>query len=100
MSKDLLSLVAFFCLCSPLLIPGEFEKLKEMFSTERKSAVAYTSEGYRVKAYRSREEALCHRAKVKVGTTIYLPNGNFVHVLVKGIDAIESDGWWYAWTTI
>ena len=97
--------LGFAAMCGSLLFPEEIEKLKKStvkaarLTGKQMSASAYTKGGHLIKAYRSQEEARCHRAKLDIGTVICLPNGTNITV-EEGLKDVESDGWWYAWTTI
>ncbi len=97
--------LGFAAVCGSLLFPEETEKLKKAtvkaakLTGEQMSASAYTKEGHLIKAYRSQEEARRNRARLDIGTVICLPNGTNITV-EEGLKDIESDGWWYAWTTI
>ncbi len=97
--------IGFVAMCVSFLFPEETETLKKStvkaarLTGKQMSASAYTNEGKLIKAYRNQEEARRHRAKLDIGTVIYLPNGTNITV-EEGLKDVESDGWWYAWTTI
>lgn len=97
--------IGFATMCGSVLFPEETARLKDrakkatILTKSQMSASAYTKEGCLVKAYRSQEEARFHRAKLDIGTVILLPNGTNITV-EQGLTDIESEGWWYAWSTI
>lgn len=64
-----------------------------------KVASAYTITGLCLKAYISQEEARLNREKLEIGEVIYFPDGTKITV-EEGLKEIESEGFWYAWTTI
>lgn len=89
----------------PLFFPEETEKAKAVvkkaakLTREQMSASARTEDGKLVKGYRTQEDARRRRTKLAEGDVVYLPNGSSIKV-EKGMKDIQSDGWWYAWSTL
>lgn len=92
---------AFAVVCGSLLFPEEAKRIKAAAdrTSEQMAASAVTDGGRLVKGYRNRDDARRHRSRLDAGTVIYLPNGMDV-VVKEGLGEIQSDNWWYAWTTI
>ena len=92
---------AFAAVCGSLLFPEKVKQIKAAAgrTKEQMAASAITDGGHPVKGYRSKDDARRHRSRLDAGTVIYLPNGMDV-VVKEGLGEIQSDNWWYAWTTI
>lgn len=92
---------AFAAVCASLLFPEEVKQIKAAAgrTSEQVAASAVTDGGRLVKGYRNRDDARRHRSRLDAGTVIYLPNGMSVTV-EEGLGEVQSDNWWYAWTTI
>lgn len=88
-----------------VFFPEETEKAKKVvkeavkLTREQMSASARTENGDLVKGYRTQEDARRGRTKLAEGDVVYLPNGSIIKV-EKGMKDVQSDGWWYAWTTL
>ena len=91
----------FASIIIPAIFPRQITLVKEAarLAYQQKTMNAKTSEGKDIKGYPAQELARRHRVELRIGETIYFPNGMRI-TAEEGLKDVQVDGWWYAWSAI